>query len=85
MGITELNFLTKITHLKLGGGWPCAEHVRCTSVSLSAEIWDCTEGANLGGVFLVGSVKDEYICLKCLSCNENEISETTERCTSSTA
>lgn len=42
----------------MGGGWPWAEHAKCMSVSLWADIWVCTLGANLGGIFLVGSISE---------------------------
>lgn len=45
----------------MGGGFPCAEHVKCTSVSRSADITVWTVGANLGDILVVGSIKIPYI------------------------
>lgn len=71
--IRKLNGMFTIvfdSYLNVGGGFPCAEHVKCMSLSLSAKTTVWTVGANLGGMLPVGSGKQNrlfffrvYVCL----------------------
>lgn len=45
------------SYLNVGGGLPCAEHVKCISVSRSEETTVWTVGARRGDMLRVGSVK----------------------------
>lgn len=49
--------LTSRYQVNCGGGFPCAEHVRCTSESRSAEMAICERCISFGGIVLLGSVR----------------------------